>query len=206
MDDIRKIELQNEIIEILYPMDKFPEEFRKSQLEFLTLRTELTKESDRGCVLLASSHLDLMLERLLNHKLVGSKKMKKQMFEFNGPLGTFSSKIIMSYSLGLLPKLAQQDIQTIRKIRNDFAHTIKNASFENESIKYFCDNFSYNISEELTPSREKFMNVVAAISGIIERQIFRAKKFKELEDDDLEERKKRIQSGLRDLKTFIDTL
>ncbi|WP_263602363.1 hypothetical protein [Chryseobacterium sp. PET-29] len=205
MKDQRKIDLQNEIMEVLYPSNKFPEEFRKSQMEFLTIRNELTKESDRGCVLLASSHLDFMLEKLLYSKLIGSKKQKKQIFDFNGPLGTFSSKIIMSYSLGLLPPLAQQDVQTIRKIRNEFAHSVEMISFDQESVKNACNNFNYNISEDAT-SRTQFMNVVSALSGVIERQIYLAKKFEESEDGNLEERKKSILLGLDNLKKFINDL
>lgn len=201
----RKLDLQNEIMDKLYPSEKFTEEFRKSQMEFLILRNELTKESDRGCVLLASSHLDFMLKKLLDSKLVGSKKQKKQIFDFNGSLGTFSSKIIMSYSLGLLSPLAQQDIQAIRKIRNEFAHTTEVISFDQESVKNACNNFNYNISIDSTP-RAQFMNVVSALSGLIERQIYSAKKFEELGDGNLEERKKNILLGLDNLKKFIDEL
>ena len=53
----------------------------------------LNKESDRGCCLLAVSFLDNELKLLLEKKLVGSAKQKKEILGFNGALGTFSSRI-----------------------------------------------------------------------------------------------------------------
>jgi DNA-binding MltR family transcriptional regulator len=84
------------------------EQFQKLITENLTIimnfRRELTKETDRGCALMAASFLDYELEKLLREKLVGSKNHLDTLFEFNGPLGTFSSRIRLSYSLGLIPK------------------------------------------------------------------------------------------------------
>lgn len=55
----------------------------------IAIRRELTKESDRGCALMAASFLENELMVLLNSKLVGDKKFKEDLFEFNGPLGNF---------------------------------------------------------------------------------------------------------------------
>ncbi|GAA4083465.1 hypothetical protein [Mucilaginibacter panaciglaebae] len=69
--------------------------------EVMSFRQELTKETDRGCALMAGSFLEFELQKLIASKLVGTSKVINELFDFNGPLGTFSSRIKMSYSLGL---------------------------------------------------------------------------------------------------------
>lgn len=83
----------------------------------------LKDESDRGAVLIAASMLDVALENLLKKKLVDSEKRSDPIFENNGSLGTFSSKIEMSYRLGLISKQQKLMFNTFRQLRNEFAHS-----------------------------------------------------------------------------------
>src|SRR3546814_2970630 len=53
------------------------------------------------------------------------------------PLGNFSSKIKMCYCLGLIDKMIKEDLNLIRKIRNEFAHDLY-ASFDSDKIKNWC--------------------------------------------------------------------
>lgn len=73
--------------------------------------------------MLAAAHLDFLLEQLLREILVGSKKHHDKLFDFNGPLGTFSCKVSLSYSLGLISFEMMHDINIIRRIRNEFGHS-----------------------------------------------------------------------------------
>ena len=90
--------------------------------EQIDLRMSLNKESDRGAVLLSVAYLENYLENALKSKLIGSQKHLKKLFEFNGALGTFSSKIDMSLSIGIINDKVYSDLNTLRKIRNKFAH------------------------------------------------------------------------------------
>ena len=94
----------------------------------------------------------------------------------------------MAYSIGILPKLALEDIENIRKIRNEFAHSLEIKSFNDNKISDICHNFNYNVKLD-SKARIKFINVVSALSGIIEGQIYSFKKFVECQDTDLEKRK-----------------
>lgn len=67
------------------PFQRFP--------KVMEINRELRNESDRGCCLIASSLLESELEHLLKCKLLGSKKHKDDLFNFNGPLGTFCQKL-----------------------------------------------------------------------------------------------------------------
>lgn len=112
------------------------EKEREENLDTLKkVRKELSNETDRGCCLVATSYLDQELERMLRKKLVGSNKHLNSLFTFNGPLGTFSSKINLSYSLGFISKTSLKDLNIIRKIRNEFGHSYEPLNFETESIK-----------------------------------------------------------------------
>lgn len=132
--------------------------------EVQKLRKFLLAESDRGCCLLAVSFLENELKLLLSEKLVGEKKTKEDLFGVNGPLGTFSSKIILSFSIGLLSKSLKNDINSIRKIRNEFGHNYTKIDFNENIIKNSIFSLKHNIyqTEERT-SREMFINAVTLI-------------------------------------------
>ena len=84
----------------------------------------LGPESDRGLVLAGAAFIDNSLEKLLRSYLVASPATDK-LFSSNGPLSTFSSRNNMACSLGLIDPVVKRDIDLIRKIRNEFAHTEK---------------------------------------------------------------------------------
>ena len=64
-------EIQKKIVSKLIP-ESFPEEMKLNILEWVNFRRELTNESNRGCALLAASHLDYLLEEMIFSKLVFS--------------------------------------------------------------------------------------------------------------------------------------
>jgi hypothetical protein len=51
-----------------------------------------------------------------------------------GPLGTFSSKILIGYALKLYGEDMRKNLNIIRKIRNVFAHTKRHVDFDNDLI------------------------------------------------------------------------
>ncbi|MBI2448352.1 hypothetical protein HYV44_02210 [Candidatus Microgenomates bacterium] len=96
---------------------------------------ELKKESDRGIVLIISTLLEEYLTELLEKKFIDDKKETDEIL--NGPLapiGSFSSKIKLSYCLGLINKQDRDNLNTIRKIRNKFAHNIESSSLNDEDV------------------------------------------------------------------------
>lgn len=187
--------MQNELNDIEQILDLFldvmpiPEAAKELSKRFRNVRSELAKESDRGVALYATAHIDTELEQLLQKKLIGSEKHLKEILSFNGPLGTFSSKIKLSYSLGLIDKVMMDDINILRKIRNEFAHSDEAISFDTQNIKDLCCNLQLNVKEENAPSRSKFINVVAGIAGLLYGAQHIAVKYKELENIDLNKRK-----------------
>lgn len=107
-----------------------------------TMRDELfealSRESDRGLILVSASYLDDALERLLRARFSIEHKKSKSMIDplFNtfGPLSTFSSKIKMSYAIDLIERWVYRDLEILRKLRNEFAHSIGPAVFDSDEV------------------------------------------------------------------------
>jgi len=144
-----------------------PPDIQASFLQVLYFRTELESESDRGAALLASSHLENMLVQLLRKKLIGTKKEQKSIFDYSGPLGTFSSLNMMCRALGLLTMETCNNIDIVRNIRNKFGHSPFNISFESSQVSSLMSNFRNEENAKLS-NRVRFQNIVLDISRKVE--------------------------------------
>ena len=84
----------------------------------------IAAESDRGAVLLGASQIDEQLRLLFEHLVPPStsNNRKKEIFNVNGPFGSFSSKLDVAYVCRLLPGSLIGAIHRFRKLRNDVAH------------------------------------------------------------------------------------
>lgn len=167
--------------------------------DYLIFRRELLKESDRGCALLAASHLDATLQKLFEVKLIGTKKEQKQLFDYSGPLGSFSSRIIMAYSMGIISKNYLHDLQIIRKIRNDFGHSPLIINFDDPKIKPLCHSLKCRRKNNKT-TKAMFITVTLFIMGILENMIELEKKFEEKPDIDIEKIKSENEEFEIDVK------
>jgi hypothetical protein len=105
--------------------------------------SEFNKESDRGAVLIAGTMLDDRLKEILKSFLADFKSSVDLLEGFNAPLGTFSSRIAACFSLGLIQKNEFEELNIIRKIRNEFAHTWNDTSFEKGTIKDLCSKLPW---------------------------------------------------------------
>jgi DNA-binding MltR family transcriptional regulator len=152
--------------------EKFLEELRN---EVKVFRDELTKESDRGCALFATAYLDKALSDLLFSSVVYEpKKIDKELFEFNSPLGTFSSRIKMAYYLGKISKVARRDLDLLRSIRNKFAHHPAVASFNDESVANQCKELKLSFRKKDDEPRLHFLGSVFGVLAHIHTATFTA--------------------------------
>ena len=133
-----------------------------------TIASELEKESDRGCALVAAAYLENEITVLLKRFLVKqSKKAAIELFDFNGPIGTFSSKIKLSFALGLISKELQSSLDVIRKIRNDFAHLHEPLDFSIDTITQKINSLLPSCDISVTAPREKFLKKALAMVAAI---------------------------------------
>ena len=98
--------------------------------------SQLSKETDRGAALVGAAFLDHLLGALIEEFLIDDKAIRKKILKGPlAPLGGFYSRIIASYSLGLISEEEYNDLDIIRNLRNDFAHKIQSLSFSSAAVK-----------------------------------------------------------------------
>src|SRR5437867_12802997 len=110
------------------PLSERAAEFERRAAELAEFVSQLAAEGERSAVVLTAAKLDVQLEELLK-KIIGPHPGgTDNLFHPDRPLGSFSAKIALSYRLGLFDRDCERALQLIRKMRNDFAHSIDRAS------------------------------------------------------------------------------
>lgn len=165
-----------ETISVLYSMidegiATLPQDSAARIRAIFEFRKSLLNETDRGAVLMAAAFMDDQLKAMLMARLVDDKKMVHRAFDFNGPLGTFSSRIDFSYLLGILPKNAQRDLHIIRKIRNIFAHSAAPLTYDDDSVKPLCDSLAFHGVRPAASAGSKFRRTAMGLLTFITIEI-----------------------------------
>lgn len=94
----------------------------------------LRAESDMAVSLLATNLLDELLFQLLEKYFIPGKAAK-ELFTSFGPLTSLSAKVKLTYSLGLISEDEYLEIETLRRIRNKFAHSSELPNFTHSGIE-----------------------------------------------------------------------
>ena len=124
---------------------------------------EFGGESDRACVILFAAVMDQYLTKMLKSKFVQIPGNNDPLFDgTNAPIETFGAKISIAYRLGLISKKLHDSLNTVRKIRNEFAHNISHCNFKNQSIK---DRLS-SLRKVMGPSVDALYKNLARMAGI----------------------------------------
>ena len=111
--------------------------------EFLHFLDTHNAESPRGAVLVACSFLDEQLRAIIDAFLVADSDKALLLSGFNAPLGTFSARIKAAHCLGLITDAERDDLETLRKIRNEFAHSHR-VDFETRKVVDLCRNLHHS--------------------------------------------------------------
>jgi hypothetical protein len=125
---------------------------------------ELIEGSDKACALIAIAWLDIALTALLSTKMLGvTVEERKPIFHGQTSiLGSFSSKIRLCYVLSLISKDQTKHLNTMREIRNHFAHSLLPSSFEHTLVANECeplwDGAISSKLSKLTIPRGKFLS------------------------------------------------
>lgn len=113
------------------PIFEYPE-FNKT---FDELFDKLLNETGRGAILIGTSYVEEHLEKFITRILPQSdKKYTERLFNYPGPLGSFSAKIELSYAFRLIDVRTYNSLNYLRKIRNEAAHSSKDFSLTDKDI------------------------------------------------------------------------
>lgn len=100
-------------------------------------------DSDRAAGIVAGSITETRLAEALKSRLKNDKPgIVADLFQPSGALGSFRTKIDLSYLMGLISDVAFKDLTIIKNIRNDFAHKLNVDTFDFQSIRDRCMNLS----------------------------------------------------------------
>lgn len=99
---------------------------------------------ERGLVLSLAAFAEEALGELLAKFMLPSQATNQLLEGFNAPLGTFSSRIKAAYAIGLVNEAQFQDLERLRKIRNEFAHSWKPVDLTKPKISSLIEGMAYS--------------------------------------------------------------
>ena len=113
---------------------------------------ELLHELDeRGLMLSLAAFAEDSLGELISAFMRPVGSTKRLLEGFNAPLGTFSSRIQATYSLGLISKEQYSNLEHLRKIRNEFSHSWQPLSFKDSKIAEHIKGITYSSIDDNYP-------------------------------------------------------
>lgn len=106
------------------------------------LQTEVKEDSLLTLIMICAAHFDNQLLAILRSYLINDKEVIEGLFGgANSALANFSSRIHMSYGLGLVNKSEYRYLNAIRKIRNEFAHRLS-VDLSSKKVKPHIDTLA----------------------------------------------------------------
>jgi len=61
--------------------------------------------------------------------------------KYEGAVGTFASKIVVAYAFKLVGPITRADLDLVRFLRNEFAHSRMPIDFNTSEVRVVCDEF-----------------------------------------------------------------
>ena len=132
----------------------------------------LKAESDRGVMILAATMLEDALVTALSRLLPNaSNKVKGEVFSNDGPLSTFSKRIVFAQAAGIISPTVAKQMNIIRRIRNAAAHAHAAVDFSLDEVKQAIATMFQDDHEKAddveTFSQAKVRNFYLQICGYI---------------------------------------
>jgi len=112
--------------------------YKNMHSAYCFVKTELEKESDRGCVVLAFAWMDEQFTAMLKKFFLPSKHEAAKADELLGvgrPIGDAATKIDLLLRLGLISPSTHKSLHLFRKLRNDFAHLSSSLAFTTDHVR-----------------------------------------------------------------------
>ncbi|MBA4305196.1 MAG: hypothetical protein C0429_00510 [Sphingopyxis sp.] len=136
---------------------------------------ELDSQTDRGVGLIAAALLDDYLKKAMRTRLADIPNFDEIMFGREGaPLHTFSARIKIARALNVIGPLSEGHLEAIRKIRNQFAHSVLKIDFSHPLIAAECEKLLPDSNPERKPQfssqRRRFIGTVLLMCQAFEAQ------------------------------------
>lgn len=134
---------------------------------------------DRTIALVAATNLEHSLEDAIASHFKGDvEKLRERLLsgghQADGAIGTFFAKSWLAHALGVFGPDTMEDLSTIRDVRNTFAHSIIDITFEAPPIARACklqilDRIPWKGGDHIRPSTPKgeYMYATSLLTGLI---------------------------------------
>jgi hypothetical protein len=98
-----------------------------------TIALQMQEEHGRARCSGGGARVDVALELLLQSVLFPSPGTTDNFFQADRPLGSFGARITLAARMGLVDQPVEQALQTLRRVRNGFAHSTTAATLTDPS-------------------------------------------------------------------------
>jgi hypothetical protein len=105
-----------------------------------TLEAEIYGTNDRARAVMLAAIVETSLETFLHNKTRPSLNAddNRLLFDFRGPLGDFASKTLIGYAFNFFGPDTRHDLELVRLIRNEFAHSRISFEFTTPVVADVC--------------------------------------------------------------------
>jgi hypothetical protein len=97
------------------------------------------EQNHRGAAILAAVLVNDALESALCRRLPNPTNYFTRLFDNEGPLSTLDAKILMAQCFGIIGSLTQRNLETVKHVRNTFAHAGVPIDFSTKEIVDACN-------------------------------------------------------------------
>ena len=141
----------------------------RSIKDALDYQFALAEESDRAAAVLAAAYFEKWLREKIIGRFVKVDEGFKELQEIiNRLLPNFASKINIGYLLGLYDRKIWEGLNTVRAIRNEFAHCAEPINFNDDKVANLCRKLDTNGIDDLDDLRKRYLTYLAEVKHEIE--------------------------------------
>jgi len=102
-------------------------------------------DNDREIVIVGCAYIESLVKEILEATFIENEdEANKILSESTGALSGLIPRARLLYLLGVIPNLVFKDIQTVGRIRNEFAHKIS-TKFTDNKIVQLCRNLEWHV-------------------------------------------------------------
>lgn len=129
------------------------------------LNSMISGLDERALVLSLAAFAEDALRDLIEAFLMKGASAEKLLDGFNAPLGTLSARLRMADALGLLTPHQTNDLERLRKIRNEFAQNWLPVSFADQKIASHIGALNFHSVDDEFPesAREKVQTSISTL-------------------------------------------
>ena len=104
------------------------------------------EQNPRAAALGAAVMVEVGLSSMLRARLwIRDDNADNELFGSNGPIATFSQKIKMAEAIRIIGPATRANLDYTREIRNAFAHTHRNLTFDTPGVAAICERITFPV-------------------------------------------------------------